>query len=128
MPSGFCYISSLMRAWCLLLLLLGGASGRALAEQAGEAVTRHAVTPEGRHVAPATLHRSEGLQLDALAPATTDFSTTCTGCPAELPWQLPYSELSYYPAAMVPALPSAPAEPRLQQARRLLLALTPNAP
>ena len=128
MPSGFCYISSLARAWCLLLLLLGSASGAALAEQAGEAVTRHAVKPEGRHADPDTLRRAEWLHQEALAPAAPDFSPTGMGCPPALPWQLLPGEPARYALATVPVRPSAPAEPRLLQARRLLLALTPNAP
>ena len=128
MPSGFCSISSLAWVWYLVLLLPSGTGYSALAMPVPAAVVQHAVMPEGRHAAPDTMHRDERLQQEALAPATTDCSPIGTGCPPALPWQLLHDAPASHAPAAVSGRPSAPAEPRLLQARRLLLALTPNAP
>lgn len=119
-------VSSLLRVWSLLLLLLSGTGHPALAERA-PAETRYAVAAKSSRSVPPSISRAELLHQEALDFVTSDIPAAKTSLPLVF-WPQPLEYRAYSPAPCAHRLPTPPVRPRLLQVRLLLLALAPNAP
>ncbi|SHK59474.1 hypothetical protein [Hymenobacter psychrotolerans] len=124
MISDFRSVLPLLRVWSLLLLLLSGMGHPALAKRA-PAEVRHTTAAQSSR--PFSISRAELLHQEALDFVTSDISAAKTNLPLVV-WPHPQEYHEYRPAPVAHRLPTPPVRPRLLQARRLLLALAPNAP